>query len=600
MGMVEDVYEPLAAYRDQFRDAFAQNAQAMFDRLLAEAAVDPAANAKTMRELAALEEHKADLGKRLTRWRLLAGALWIGAIILLILAWRQFSGVRDEPGAGGIGRLLLWLSLAVGAVFVVLSRVHPRMRALKADIEDFKARCQAKRDVGWQQLAPLNALFDWDHVAQLTEQTVPRIVMDRRFDCGRLRELRESFGWDDGFNEDKSIVNTQSGEINGNPFVLASTLERADGTKTYKGHLDISWREYVRDGNGGGHWETKRQTLTAYLTKFIPVYSDHRYLIYGCEAAPDLRFSRQPRLLSGMKDNIATRFFKKQSLKHLEHKAAKLSQGDFTLMANEDFEILFHAVDRDNEQQFRLLFTALAQQQMVSLLQDKEVGFGDDFTFGKDRKINIITAKHLDQTRLDTSPAQYTHYDLKEVRRRFLSFANDYFKAFYFAMAPLLTIPLYQQTRTHENFWKKPEDRRPSFWEFESLANFEGEKLFQPPKSATRSILRAGEVTPGREANECTVDITAHSYEGIPRLTYVTVRGNDGNNHQVPVEWIEYLPIQQTVPMDVTERADLKLPDFRALVEENAALHDAVFHSGLSSPDRHFRRNLIAFVHPCV
>ena len=163
-------------------------------------------------------------------------------------------------------------------------------------------------------------------------------------------------------------------------------------------------------------------------------------------------------------------------------------------------------------------------------------------------------------------------------------------------MAPLLTIPLYQQTRTHENFWKTPEDRRPSFWEFESLANYEGEKLFQHPDSATRSILRAGEVTPGREANDSTVEITAYSYEGIPRLTYVTKRGGDGNDHEVPVEWIEYIPIHQTVPMHVTERADLTLPDFRALVQENAALHDAVFNSGLASPDRHFRRNLIAFV----
>lgn len=594
--MVEDVYEPLTEYRDRYREAFAQNAKDMFERLLDESGVDPKANAVLMRELAKLEGEKADLEKRLTRWRLVAAALWIGAVVLFVLAWGQFSSLRAGEEEGSVARLLLWLAGTGGAVFAALSRAHPRMRGLKADIKTLAERCQAKRDEGWQQLAPLNALFDWDLVAQLTEQTVPRIVMDRRFHCGRLRELRECFGWDDEFNHDKSIVTAQSGEINGNPFVLASTLERSDGTKTYRGHLDISWREYVTDNNGHGHWETKHQRLTASVTKFCPVYSDHRYLIYGCEAAPDLTFSREPRLLSGMKDNIAKRFFKNQSLKHLERKAAKLGAGDFTLMANEDFEILFHAIDRNNEQQFRLLFTPLAQQQMVTLLQDKEVGFGDDFTFGKTRKINIVTAKHLDETNLDTNPAGYVHYDLKEVRTRFLSFANDYFKSFYFAMAPLLTIPLYQQTRTHENFWKTSEDRRPNFWEFEALANFEGEKLFQHPKAATRSILRAGDVTPGREANECTVDITAHSYEGIPRLTYVTVHGRDGNDHKVPVEWIEYVPVEQTVPMAVTERADLKLPDFRALVQENEALRNAVFHSGLPSPDRHFRRNLIAFV----
>lgn len=602
--MAEDVHEPLAEYRDRFRALFAKNAKAMFERLLAESAVDVAANAATMRELAKLEEEKGVLEKRLRHGQWLAAGLWIGAAVLAVLALWQFSAIRDALDASTDGNVLLMVfcfALAAVAVATALVRVHPRMRTLKAAVAAFAAWCKEKRDEGWKQMAPLNALFDWDLVAQLTEQTVPRIVMDRRFHRGRLRELRESFGWDDGFNDDKSIVNVQSGEINGNPFVLATTLERSDGTKTYWGHLDISWREYVKSGNGDGHWETKHQRLEASVTKFCPVYSDHRYLIYGCDAAPDLVFSRKPRRLSGMKDNAATRFFKKQSLRHLERKAAKLAQSDFTLMANEDFEVLFHAVDRSNEQQFRLIFTPLAQQQMVALLKDKEVGFGDDFTFGKERKINIVTAKHLDETRLDTNPAQYAHYDLKEVRRRFLSFASGYFKSFYFAMAPLLTIPLYQQTRTHEDFWKKAEDRRPSFWEFESLANFEGEKLFQHPDCATRSILRADEaVTPGGGENECTVDVTAYGYEGIPRLTYVTVRGRDERNHEVPVKWIEYRPVERTVPMAVTERADLTLPSFRALVEENAALREAVFESGLSSPDRHFRRSLVAFVDPAV
>ena len=591
--MIEDVFEPLAEYRDRFREAFAKNAKEMFERLLGESGVDAKANAATMRELSKLEKEKGELEKRLLRWRLGAAGVWIGAVAGVVLTVRQFVAVRE--GDGGLLALLFWMAVAAGAVWAALSRVHPRMRELKGGIGDLAARCQAKRDEGWEQMAPLNALFDWDLVAQLTERTVPRIVMDRRFHRGRLRELRECFGWDDGFNEDKSIVNVQSGEINGNPFVLASTLERSDGTKTYEGHLDISWREYVSDSSGKGRWETRHERLYASVTKFCPVYSDHRYLIYGCEAAPDLSFSRKPRRLSGMKDNAATRFFKRQSLRHLERKAEKLGAGDFTVMANEEFDVLFHAVDRDNEQQFRLLFTPLAQQQMVALLKDKEVGFGDDFTFGKKRKINIVTAKHLDETNLDTDPAGFAHYDLNMVRLRFLTFANDYFKAFYFAMAPLLTIPLYQQTRTHEDFWKTDGDRRPCFWEFEALANFEGEKLFEHPDAATRSIMRAGDATPG-EGNECTVDVTAYSYEGIPRLTYVTKRGRDGDDHRVPVEWIEYKPVRRTVPMSVTERADLTLPDFRALVRENEELRDAVFHSGLPSADRHFRRNLIAFV----
>lgn len=46
-----------------------------------------------------------------------------------------------------------------------------------------------------------------------------------------------------------------------------------------------------------------------------------------------------------------------------------------TLLANDEFEVLFRALNRNNEVQFRLLFTPLAQQNMIDLLLDKTEGF---------------------------------------------------------------------------------------------------------------------------------------------------------------------------------------------------------------------------------
>ena len=39
--------------------------------------------------------------------------------------------------------------------------------------------------------------------------------------------------------------------------------------------------------------------------------------------------------------------------------------------------------------EFRLLFTPVAQMQMLALMKDNEVGYGDDFTFLKDHKVNL-------------------------------------------------------------------------------------------------------------------------------------------------------------------------------------------------------------------
>lgn len=100
-----------------------------------------------------------------------------------------------------------------------------------------------------------------------------------------------------------------------------------------------------------------------------------------------------------------------------------------------------------------------------------------------------------------------------------------------------------------ENSGKMTEDVfEPCFWEFEALANLEGEKLFQHPDAATRNILRAGKVTPGRGANDWTVAVTAYSYEGIPRLTYVTKRGATGTTTRCPSNGWNTCPSSRPFP----------------------------------------------------
>ena len=47
--------------------------------------------------------------------------------------------------------------------------------------------------------------------------------------------------------------------------------------------------------------------------------------------------------------------------------------------------------------------------------------------------------------------------------------------------------------------------------------------------------------------------MTAHSYDAIPRVTYVSVHGGDGHFHDVPVNWDEYIPLIQSGNFFVTE-----------------------------------------------
>ena len=91
-----------------------------------------------------------------------------------------------------------------------------------------------------------------------------------------------------------------------------------------------------------------------------------------------------------------------------------------------------------------------------------------------------------------------------------------------------------------------------SFWEQEAVANYHGEDKFKHPRCITRSILKTKVV--GRDGGESTVAVTAHGYADEERVEYKSVHGGDGEWHDVPVPWIEYIPVQRTSNMCLSER----------------------------------------------
>jgi hypothetical protein len=297
---------------------------------------------------------------------------------------------------------------------------------------------------------------------------------------------------------------------------------------------------------------SKSETLRASVEKPFPEYHEDAFVIYGNEAAPDLSFTRKPSDLSGLDNSVISGWRKSWATKKLEAKSRDM-KNDFTIMSNREFDTLFGATDRDHEVQFRLLFTALAQQEMVKLLKDKEVGYGDDFAFIKANMINLVRPSHMAATDISSAPAKFHAYELQYARKVFNEYQNDLFKSAFFGIAPLLTIPLYQQHRSHADIYRDVYGRSSSFWEHESIANYFGENRFQHPECITRSILKTH--AKSNSGGTQVVSVSAFGYSGIDRVDYVRVRGGDGNHHSVPVEWVEYIPVSQDSEMVLQDHA---------------------------------------------
>ena len=553
--MIEDIYEPLREYRDEFRERFSRLVSETFENLTKRSGIDAEANA---RQVARLRSLTAAIGRARSVLRMkecLIALAWLGVGAGMFFAWRSGSVLAAagwEPVADASDVFVLSVSATAGLLVLIFALLMPWRRRSIRRISELEVAHKACMDEAWRQMAPLNQLYDWDMATRMIQAVVPRIGFDPYFNEARLHDLRAQFGWNDEFNSTRSVIFSQSGQIKGNPFVFGECLRAEWGQKTYTGNLDIEWRERVTGADGRSHWERRTETLQASVTKPYPCFRDEKFLVFGNDAAPNLVFSRQPSDLSGLDDGFFYNRRKRQEMERLEEFSRNLDdEYGYTMMANKEFETLFHATDRNDEVEFRLLFTALAQTQMLALLKDKSVGYGDDFAMYKDRRINVIRSNHLCNAPLDTDPSRFWTYDYQDARRRFQSFHEQYFKDIYFTLAPLLSIPLYQQTRTHEDIYGDAARRTASFWEHEAIANYFGDETFKHPSCVTRNILKTSIV--GRAGGTSTVAVTAYGYRGEARTEYVTVRGGDGERHSVPVEWIEYIPVSRTSRMTVSE-----------------------------------------------
>ena len=543
--MIEDVYEPLARYRDEFRKQFATLAREKFKELTERSGVDVKANRALVAEIKKLqrEADSASTKKSCYGWLMAVG--FVGAVAALIGAVAT-DGTDSETH--GLCILGIVAGLALGIAMI------PLFNAVAKLFASLESKIAANKGLAWNQMEPLNRLYTWDIPVKLIEATVPRLAFDPYFTAERLASLHGQFGWDDSFNDGKSIIFAQSGVINGNPFVFGHYLDMEWGEETYEGTKEISWTEWEEDENGRSRPVRRYETLHAHVTKPKPVYSEQKVLIYGNDAAPALSFTREPSGLTGNEGGLWSSIRKKWRLSRLKAHSRNLDDdSNFTLMSNHEFETWFHAKDRDNEVEFRLLFTPVAQTQMLNLMKDTKVGYGDDFTFVKRRKVNLLFSQHLTEATIDTDPSRFHSWDYDAAFASFVQFNERYFKDAYFALAPLLAIPLYQQTRTHEEIWKGIADGRASaFWEHESVANYHGEGKFAHPSCITRSILKTQVIE--RAGGESTIAVTAHGYRGEERVDYKEVYGGDGKWHEVPVTWKEYLPVQRTSNMGISER----------------------------------------------
>lgn len=542
----EAIYKPRDNFVNGLDKKYHLAAEQYFGKLTKDAGTNPAENevhVKHYNELSAqVKKIEGKLGSAkglkgflifLTVFFFVAAAVCIAIGVLDIVQAQGSLWFMFLIAAGCIGLAVLWIVLIKTSMKNRIAALNKELSEAKQKRDDMLSKCYA-------DMASLNALFDWNMPAIVMERCTPIIDLDQYFSMGKYVYLRDKFGFNFDCDEDTSIVGVLSGNIHGNPFVLQKTFNNEFKPKKYEGELTITWTTTHSNGKGGTYTVTHTETLHAYAYHDAPHYSYLTKLIYGNEAAPDLSFSREPCGACGLNEKELQKFIDKKT-KELQKRADKaLKKGEnFTKLGNDKFDALFNCTDRDNEVQFRLLFTPLAQVNFVSLIENP-LPYGDDFSIYKRKKVNVVVSQHSQGFDYSADPELFVDYCYEASKARFIEYCDEFIKRLYFDLAPLMSIPMYQNHKSHEYIYDQDYGQNVPTAEHEVVANGMDKDCFMPDKADTSLPLVLKTRFLSRSGENDKVNVHSYSYETTPMTDYIPVRGRDGCIHNVPVHWTQY------------------------------------------------------------
>lgn len=515
------IYNPLEDYEQKLKEAHLNRTSAFFEELVKQSAVNVEENRKTVEQYNIYKENLRKLKKKLNLWRFL--------------------------------RVLMCISVVL--IPVVIMKTTPKIRGLREEVAQADRKADELLTQAYNQMLPLNSLFTDRDSLNIIHDTVQLMNFDECFSVDKEADMKINYDFLAQNDDEESTLDVLSGDYNENPFLFENKVIHTMGTETYHGHKTISWTESYIDSNGKRATRTRTQTLHASVTKPKPYYNTQVILNYGSQGAPDLSFSRDASHLEQLSEKAVEKHVKRgeKKLKRLTDKAIKENR-DFTSMSNTDFEVLFDALDRTDEVQFRTLFTPLAQTNMVDLILSK-TGYGDDFHFIKTKRMNKIVSKHSQGREMILTAGAYISYSFDIIKSNFINKNTEFFRAVYFDFAPLLAIPAYQERPVHSLKPIPDYTQLYSLKECEALANAVEARHMVHPDTKTQAILKSSFVASKDNVDETC--ITAYSYDIEQRVDVVSVLGGDGRYHNVSVPWDEYLPLEKQTGFFIGRCADI-------------------------------------------
>ncbi|HQA56241.1 MAG TPA: hypothetical protein PLY58_04145 [Bacilli bacterium] len=199
----ENIFEPLLAYKNVYKDLFHKNTTEYFDSLVEKSQIDIEANRETNRKIKKHESERNEVVKKISKQNALRGFL-----IFLIVAGLAAAIVGIIMLVQGTQSLLapilmIVFGFALPILFIVLivviiNKKLKELRGMKAKIDKI---IEDLLKEAWAQMAPLNELFTRGMGISLFRKTIPIINLDKMFDTIQRKKLFRLY-----LNNKKAII----------------------------------------------------------------------------------------------------------------------------------------------------------------------------------------------------------------------------------------------------------------------------------------------------------------------------------------------------------------------------------------------------------
>ncbi len=564
---MKEILEPLKEY-SRYQKQFDDSVDKTFEDLVKKSNIDVEKNRNTVKMYDEADvEYKKEKKKlhTLRGWRSFLIFLSIVGGVAAVIGGLMIYGAitTDSSILAGVLTAVIGPFVMIVSILTITLVLNKKIKALKEVVKVLKQNADLILEEAWKQMAPLNKLFNSDITNNMVNDLDTVIQIDRYYSVLHEVYLHKYYKFPYFSNDNSSTINMVVGTITGNPFVISRELEVEMGMKTYEGSLVVTWTETRRDSQGKTYTVTHSQTLIATVTKPCPFYDTETFLVYCNESAPDLNFSRKPQA-HGKDDKQIERMVKRgeKKLAKIAEDDMKHGDGSFVAMSDTEFDVLFGAFDRDNENQFRLLFTPLAQRNTIDLVKDSP--YGDDFYFVKQGKLNTIYSHHGDTWDM-LAGRNISSYSVDLAKQMFTNYNCNFFKNMYFMLAPLLSIPLYQQFKPNDMDIDLSSETNIAAREAEMLVNILPDNYIGAKGSATRVIPKVKFISSIGEV-DC-IMIYAYSYSITTRTDFVPRVAGNGRMYSVPVNWDEYNPLMKTTEALIFDANGLSNETYAQLVD---------------------------------